>query len=171
MAHRGLIALQPKPGGVLMQPDTQQLESVASHFTWDRGRRPPRTRTLGDDPCGELITETARCLECDLEATRGLALLDSEGLRSAPVVDDNGVLVGVFCHTALARLRESDELEVEDAMTTDMVTVPHDATVAELARLMAQHGLERVPVVTHDGHLVGVVSSMDVVRWLAERLP
>ncbi|MDP1823716.1 MAG: CBS domain-containing protein [Archangium sp.] len=158
-----------------MQPVTQS-ESVATHFTWDRATKPARrpredAGDLGHQPCGELISETARCLECDLEATRGLAVLDSEGMRSAPVVDDNGVLVGVVFHAALAGLREFDDLEVEDAMTTDMVTVPHDASVSELARLMAQHGLERVPVVTHDGHLVGVVSSMDVVRWLAERLP
>lgn len=161
-----------------MQPGTQQLESVATQFTWDHAARPTRQRRppeLGDDPgnqrCDGLITETARCLECDLDATRGLAVLDAAGLRSAPVVDDNGVLVGVVFHAALARLRDFDELEVEDAMVTDMVTVTHDATVPELARLMAQHGLERVPVVTHDGHLVGVVSSLDVVRWLAERLP
>lgn len=162
-----------------MQPATQQLESVATHFTWDgvaRHTRQRRAREGGDgDPgnerCDALITETARCLECDLDATSGLAALEASGLRSAPVVDDNGVLVGVVCHAALARLREFDELEVEDAMITDLVTVTQDATVAELAKLMAQHGLERVPVVTHDGHLVGVVSSMDVVRWLADRLP
>lgn len=157
-----------------MQPGTQQLESVATHFTWDRAARQRRPREepgdLGDEPCAGLISETARCLECDLDATQGLAVLDVEGLGSAPVVDDNGVLVGVVTRAALARLRDFDELEVEDAMVTDMVTVTHDTAVSELARVMAQHGLERVPLVTHDGHLVGVVSSMDVVRWLAGRL-
>ena len=130
---------------------------------------------MGDDQFGEvisdLISEELRCLECDLEASKGLALLDAAGVTSAPVVDDNGVLVGVVFLATLARLRESDELEVEDAMITDMVTAPQSARVSDVARLMATHGLERVPVVTDDGHLLGVVSAVDVVRWLAARLP
>lgn len=125
---------------------------------------------MGDDLCGDLISEELRTLECDLEISKGLEALDSAGVTSAPVVDDNGVLVGVVFLTALARLREAEELEVEDAMITDMVTVPQRATVAEVTQLMAKHGLERVPVVTPDGHVLGVVSAMDIVRWLAGRL-
>lgn len=126
---------------------------------------------MGDDLCGELISEEVNCLECDLEVTKGLAQLDAAGITSAPVVDDNGVLVGVVFLATLARMREVEELEVEDAMITDLVTAAQGATVAEVARLMAKHGLERVPVVTSDGHLIGVISAMDVVRWLADRLP
>ncbi|MDP2274349.1 MAG: CBS domain-containing protein [Archangium sp.] len=153
-----------------------QTESVAEGNRSRHARRAVKAdhraeeNTMGDDLCGELISEELRTLECDLEISKGLEALDSAGVTSAPVVDDNGVLVGVVFLTALARLREAEELEVEDAMITDMVTVPQRATVAEVARLMAQHGLERVPVVTADGHVVGVVSSMDIVRWLADRL-
>ena len=150
-----------------------QTESVAEGI-WPRNARravkaDPRTDGH-EDLCSVLISEELRTLECDLEISKGLEALDSAGVTSAPVVDDNGVLVGVVFLTALARLREASELEVEDAMITDMVTVPQRATVAEVARLMAKHGLERVPVVTHDGHVVGVVSAMDIVRWLAGRL-
>ena len=121
--------------------------------------------------CGDLISGELQCLECDLEVAKGLEALDSAGVTSAPVVDDNGVLVGVVFLATLARMRQASELEVEDAMVTDMVTAPLRATVAEVARLMATHHLERLPVVSSDGHLVGVVSAMDVVRWLADHLP
>ena len=151
----------------------------AQHVLPATSRRPKRnppteeTPDLGDDQCSEvisdLISEELRCLECDLEASKGLAFLDAAGVTSAPVVDDNGVLVGVVFLATLARLRESDEMEVEDAMITDMVTAPQGATVQDVARLMATHSLERVPVVTDDGHLLGVVSAMDLVRWLAGR--
>lgn len=127
---------------------------------------------MGDEElCSDLISEELHCLECDLEVSKGLEALDSYGVTSAPVVDDNGVLVGVVFLTTLARLRTDDELEVEDAMITDeLVTAPVLATVPEVARLMADHHLERLPVVTNDGHVIGVVSAMDVVRWLAARL-
>ena len=154
-----------------------QTESVAEVTRSRHARRTVKTaqrvegnEDMGNDLCSDLISEELKTLECDLEISKGLEALDSAGVTSAPVVDDNGVLVGVVFLTALARLREAEELEVEDAMITDMVTVPQRATVAEVARLMAQHGLDRVPVVTNDGHVVGVVSAMDIVRWLADRL-
>lgn len=125
---------------------------------------------MGDDLCDDLISEDLQTLDCDLEVSKGLEVLDTAGVTSAPVVDDNGILVGVVFLATLARLRSSEDVEVEDAMITDMVTVPQRATVADVARLMAQHHLERVPVVSSDGHLIGVVSAMDVVRWLADRL-
>lgn len=125
---------------------------------------------MGDEQCGELISEMPPLLECDLEVSKGLELLDSAGLTSAPVVDDNGVLVGIVFLATLARLRQVAELEVEDAMITDVVCISRGATVADVARLMAQHHLERVPVVSEDGHLLGVVSAIDVVCWLVERL-
>lgn len=124
-----------------------------------------------DVVCDDLITEEVRCLECDLEVSKGAEVLDLEGVTSAPVVDDNGVLVGIVFLATLARLREVEELEVEDAMITEYVTAPQCATVAEVAHLMADHGLERLPVVTDDGHLIGVVCAMDLVRWLAAKLP
>jgi IMP dehydrogenase len=121
--------------------------------------------------CSDLISEELHTLECDLEVAKGLEVLDNYGVTSAPVVDDNGVLVGVVFLTTLARMRTDDDLEVEDAMTSEIVTAPLIATVNEVVRLMADHHLERLPVVTDDGHVVGVVSAMDVVRWLAARLP
>lgn len=126
---------------------------------------------LGSEPCGELISDEVTCLDSGLHISKGLALLDATGVTSAPVVDDNGVLVGVVFLTRLAQLREARHLEIEDVMFTDVVTTSHRTTIAEVARLMTRHELERVPVVTPDGHLVGVVTAMDVVRWLAERLP
>ena len=86
------------------------------------------------------------------------------------MVDDNGVLVGIVFLATLARLREVAELEVEDAMLTDLICVSSGTSVADLVRLMARYHLERVPVTTEDGHLIGVVSAIDVVCWLAERL-
>ena len=146
----------------------QTIEPVAAEkiFDWvsSGGRNSSGHATV---LCG-LVSEAAKCLDSELDASEGLTLLDSAGVTSAPVVDDNGVLVGVVFLTTLARLR-GEELEIEDAMVTNAVTIAQGATVAQVAGLMARHGLDRLPVVTLDGHLLGVISAMDVVRWLAER--
>ncbi len=46
-------------------------------------------------------------------------------------------------------------------------TLPASATLSRAAALMAFEGIHRVPVVSTDGRVVGIVSSLDVARWLA----
>lgn len=124
----------------------------------------------GEEPCERLVDAHVTCLECDLSAERALTLLDESGLTSAPVIDDNAVLVGVVSARALVSVRGQEEVEVEDAMNTEVVTVSPRTSIAEVAHVMARHDLAVVPVVSDDGHLLGAVSAMDVVRWLAGRI-
>jgi CBS domain-containing protein len=63
---------------------------------------------------------------------------------------------------------------VADAMTHAAMSLPEDAPVAEAAVLLASRGMHRVPVVSGDGRVSGIVTSADIVRWVAEqagRLP
>jgi CBS domain-containing protein len=63
-----------------------------------------------------------------------------------------------------ARMRQ---LRVSDVMTEDVIAVEPDAEVAEAARVMAGRGIHRV-LVLEDGRLVGLVSSLDVLRLVAD---
>jgi len=58
--------------------------------------------------------------------------------------------------------------DVSDIMTPVVFSVPEDTSVGSVAALMAQEGLHRLPVLSLDGKsLVGIVSSLDILRWLA----
>ena len=59
---------------------------------------------------------------------------------------------------AKARARTAGE-----AMTTPALTVSPYRSVAEAARLMTEHGVNRLPVVNHE-QLVGIVTRADLVR-------
>jgi CBS domain-containing protein len=50
-----------------------------------------------------------------------------------------------------------------EAMTPQPVTIEAEQSVAEAARLMVDHGVNRLPVVS-DGKLAGIVSRADIVR-------
>lgn len=136
---------------------------------------------LVSSACGELISSELTCLDSELEASKAVAVLEAAGVSSAPVMDDNGVLIGIASISALAQLRSEfgafhgfgrglTPLEVEDAMSTELVTVPQQASVAEAVRLMVSGNLERMTVVTDDGHLVGVINALDLVAWLSKHL-
>src|SRR5437016_3186329 len=64
------------------------------------------------------------------------------------------------------RLRKAAAAAARDMMTRDPVTVEADDPVRKAARLIADSGHNRLPVVD-DGRLVGVVTRVDVLGALA----
>ena len=129
-------------------------------------------------PTGELLGAEVMCLDCELAASKAAELLQARGVRSAPVVDDHGVLIGVVEVSALRRACEDAETlrgyalgatapEVEDAMTYTGAALSESASIAQAARLMATRGVESVTVVSQDQQVLGVLTAMDLVRWLA----
>ena len=69
--------------------------------------------------------------------------------------------------TTITRSRSksrSKEPRARDVMTTEVVRVPADLTVAELADVFMENEISGAPVVDEEGALVGVVSVFDVAR-------
>jgi len=58
---------------------------------------------------------------------------------------------------------------VADVMTRAALAVPENAPIAQAAALMAGRGIHRALVVSDDGRLSGIVTTSDIVRWVAER--
>jgi CBS domain-containing protein len=58
-------------------------------------------------------------------------------------------------------------LQVADVMIHDVVTIGSDEPVEKAARLLAERHIHRL-VVTERGRVIGLVSSLDLVRLLAE---
>ncbi len=54
-------------------------------------------------------------------------------------------------------------LQARDIMTTQVITTSPQTPVLDLARLLAEHKINGVPVVDDDGRLVGVVTQSDLI--------
>lgn len=72
-----------------------------------------------------------------------------------------------FADAAARGGKPMDEMCVADLMTPSVVTVAPDATLQEVAQTLTEHQIHRV-LVTDGRTLVGVVSTLDVVRLVAE---
>jgi CBS domain-containing protein len=59
---------------------------------------------------------------------------------------------------------------VARVMTYDPTTVRRDAGVDTVARLMGERGIRRLPIVTEDGKVTGVVTADDLTVMLAGQL-
>ena len=122
-------------------------------------------------------------------------LLLKHGISAVPVVDASGALLGIVSEGDLVRRRhinrddraswwlqmlaEGEDLAPEflayvrsgdrllqDLMTREVVTVEEETLLPEIARLLEEHRIKRVPVL-RQGRVVGIVSRADLVRALA----
>lgn len=114
------------------------------------------------------------------------ARLSQCGVSALPVLGDHGRVAGVvsaadllakeaFADTGdeprawLCDVRHRRELQkargvtAADLMTAPAVTIGPDASVQRVAQLMSLRWLRRLPVVSPDGRLVGIISRSDVL--------
>lgn len=65
-------------------------------------------------------------------------------------------------------LKEAAGATVSDVMTSDPVAVSEDVTVPDIATLLVDRDVSRLPVLDGSGSLVGIISKHDIVKALAE---
>ncbi|MCX6004285.1 MAG: site-2 protease family protein [Chloroflexi bacterium] len=89
------------------------------------------------------------------------------GMRTAPVVDDNR-LVGIITLTDVRKIPQDtwQMTPVSQAMTrSPLYTVKPDDNMSVAVNLMAEHGVNQLPVVVED-RLVGMLCRADVIRYV-----
>lgn len=113
-----------------------------------------------------VVNEGGRCVGIVTEAD--LVIPDEEGDLHIPHYIElmGGVVFLEPLRRFEQRLRKAIAGRASDMMTADPVTVDASASVREAARIIAEQGHNRLPVVEH-GRLVGVVTRVDVLQALA----
>ncbi|MFC4931927.1 CBS domain-containing protein [Massilia sp. GCM10023247] len=90
-------------------------------------------------------------------------------------VDDDAIPVGIVTDrdivvSVIALGLDPASLLVGDIMTDDLLTCREDDDVYQTIEHMRLRGIRRVPVVNHNGALVGIVSADDLLEFLAEEM-
>jgi CBS domain-containing protein len=164
--------------GLLVDGTTEAVEVACV-----RASEPPfdddlgeRHRTASTTPVSAIMNTHVVCLERDLAvATLGPVMM-SLNFSGAAVVDDEGRPIGVLSQSDVFRClctadgeRDPDMLDrrVDALMTTPALCLSEGDSIAKAAALMAFEGIHRVPVVGVTGKLTGMISPLDVLRWLA----
>jgi CBS domain-containing protein len=159
----------PACAGIETNEDGRHL--VCEHDDASLGA-PPRRRarrpTDGDrTPLSAVMSGDIVCVSPDLPVASLVELLVDRGFSGAPVVNSAGRPIGVVSKSDLVSGDRAGV--VRDIMMPIAFTLPESASLSHAAALMAYENIHRVPVIAADGTVVGIVSSMDVVRWVAEQ--
>ena len=93
-------------------------------------------------------------------------LLSEHRISGAPVISADGGIAGIVSeYDLIARTGTT----VRDVMTRDVVSVADTAGIDRVRAILVTQRLKRVPVVSAQGQLVGLISRADLVRELAYR--
>jgi tRNA nucleotidyltransferase (CCA-adding enzyme) len=112
----------------------------------------------------DLMSAPVRTIPSDTPVDEALTLLVRYG-HNALVVEDEGKLAGVISRRDIDRAahHELGHVPVKGLMSRHVITVPPDAPLSEVERLMIEHDVGRLPVMK-DEALVGVVTRTDLLR-------
>jgi IMP dehydrogenase len=92
-------------------------------------------------------------------------MMDREGVSGAPVVADDGRVLGIISGTDIRPYLEvGDHDEVRRAMTDEVITASEDVDAREALELMYEHRIERVPVVDDEDRLTGLVTMAGILQ-------
>ena len=141
---------------------------------------------------GDLMTRQVLTLDPDMSITEGAKRLAGAGISGAPVarggillgvvsVKDflsllglakdtpaTALVAGVFSGTACPP-EGIESMVVSRIMTAPVVTVAPGVPAAEAARIMAEQGISRLPVM-QAGELAGIITRTDLIRAFGDML-
>jgi CBS domain-containing protein len=119
---------------------------------------------------GDVLGIDTTCVRPNLTVVAATELLVGRRLRAVPVVDDARRLIGIVSKTDLLAKRGNRRraTTVADIMTPVVHGLPEDAPVAYAISLMAFEGLHEVPIVDAKGRVLGMITAIEALRWVAQ---
>lgn len=169
-----------KPG-TGSEPDAAATESLAA---------------VDETPVSSIMTESVISFEAGTDIVTATRIMLERGISGAPVLDETGRPIGMVSKTDLleawhaqaaapqpARLGHADEVAdlpvkaqeepvataiAGDIMVPYLLAVSSRAPISLAAALMAYEGVHRLLVLDESNQMVGIVSALDVLRWLAQ---
>ncbi len=120
-------------------------------------------------PVHTIMTSHVIAVRDDVSLADVVDVLVNQDVSALPIVDADGKPVGLVSKTDVLRVRSDENLTAGALSRTQPRTLPDDAPLWEAAAVMAGSRLHHVMIIDGEGALVGILSALDVVGWLAKR--
>ena len=93
-----------------------------------------------------------------------LRLMKDNKIGGIPVIDNDRMLVGIITNRDL-RFENDRTRKVGDVMTKEhLITAPEGTDLSKAEKILQQYKIEKLPVVSHDGKLIGLITYRDILQ-------
>jgi CBS-domain-containing membrane protein len=121
-------------------------------------------------PLGEFVDRRVVCVKPTTSVEHLRALMAETGHESFPVVDASWKPLGMISKSDLVREQVDEDAEVASLMSPLVFSLPEDARLTHAISLLAAEGVHQIPVLTAEGAIVGVVTAVECLRWVARQM-
>ena len=125
--------------------------------------------SLPDDLAGDLATKDPITVNPTTTVVEAAKVFKKTGIRSLPIIDEEGRVLGLFSTRNLAHLVV--EGKFDGTVTEDYLPpgkIPADATFTECLREMDRRGHGRLLVLDDEEKLIGILTRTDLLHRLLE---
>ena len=107
----------------------------------------------------------------DTSIYKAVEALKKYNITALPVVDEEGIIAGIISEKDVLKLIYSQtdiNATVEDYMTKEIIAFRETADILEVCECLINNHFRRVPIVTEDGKIAGIVSRKDIIKYILE---
>lgn len=156
--------LQSGRAGITMATEWHRLPG-RFEFNRKAGIMKPR------DPISHVMTTNVKTVQISQKMSEVLRIVAENQIHHVPVADGQR-LAGIISTTDIIRLNitvsNADEWTIERVMKKNLVTIELHDSVRKAAQLLSDGIFHSLPVINKDRHLVGIITSTDLIRYLAK---
>lgn len=131
-------------------------------------------------PVSEIMSRDLITLTTSDDLVTAEELFKKHNIRHIPVINGNAI-VGMLSYTDLLRISFADAVDddervdtmvynmftISQVMARDVVSVPSNTTIREVAKFLAKKEFHALPVVDNE-KLVGIVTTTDLINYLLD---
>ncbi|MHB8600968.1 MAG: CBS domain-containing protein [Ktedonobacteraceae bacterium] len=115
----------------------------------------------------DIMTRKVYTIHPEASAQEVAQLLSQHRISGVPVVNADNKIIGMVTEADIISKVHREGLLVSDIMTNEVIAIGEDTPVGEIAMLLTERKIKRVPVIVGE-KLVGIVSRGDIVHAVAE---
>lgn len=130
----------------------------------------------------KIMTKDLITINMDVTLLEAKEIMENENVRHLPVIDEDKKLVGLITEkdilmnisprlgTISEKKEDRDTLgkKVHRIMSRNPITVKFDDDIKDAAKILQSKKFSGVPVVDDKGALIGIVTVIDILKYVAE---
>jgi predicted transcriptional regulator len=115
----------------------------------------------------DIMTRNVYTISPEASVQEVAQLLSRKSISGAPVIDNDGKIIGIVSEADIIGKVNRVAMCAADIMSPEIIFVDEETRIGEIAMLLVERNIKRVPVM-QNGKLVGIVCRADIVHAVAQ---